>query len=194
MAAEIYSYSRSRGAFLGVSIDGTVVQADPQADARYYQSATNSGGPGTIPAAAQALMSQIARYAGTPSAEMASGPTAPVPQDDPENIRRALAESSEKLMANMDPSWREYLALPQSVYEPALWKVGDLEMLDACLSRYEEVAASPAYTTLTAQQGFQTVLRSLRQLVLLHRSPPPPKTTLPPPPARAQLGGPNFPG
>nr|UXE46167.1 hypothetical protein Hi04_10k_c5801_00025 [uncultured bacterium] len=36
MKAEIYSYSRSRGLFAGVSLDGAAVQIDGDADATYY--------------------------------------------------------------------------------------------------------------------------------------------------------------
>ncbi|MGI9469482.1 MAG: YSC84-related protein [Rubripirellula sp.] len=64
LKAEIYTYSRSRGLFAGVSIDGSVVRTDPLATSSYYHSA----GPGTplvIPPAALQLTQTIARYAGT---------------------------------------------------------------------------------------------------------------------------------
>ena len=50
MQAEILSYSRARGAFLGVSIDGSSISLDPATDAMYYQP------PGTIPASATQLV------------------------------------------------------------------------------------------------------------------------------------------
>jgi lipid-binding SYLF domain-containing protein len=49
LGAEILSYSRARGIFAGVSIDGSVISLDPAADALYYQP------PGTIPASAMQL-------------------------------------------------------------------------------------------------------------------------------------------
>lgn len=64
LKAEIYTYSRSRGLFAGVAIDGSVVRTDPLATSSYYHSA----GPGTplvIPPAALQLTQTIARYAGT---------------------------------------------------------------------------------------------------------------------------------
>ena len=64
LKAEIYTYSRSRGLFAGVSIDGSVVRTDPLATSSYYHSA----GPGTplvIPPAALQLTQTIARYAGS---------------------------------------------------------------------------------------------------------------------------------
>ena len=63
LKAEIYTYSRSRGLFAGVSIDGSVVRTDPLATSSYYHAA----GPNTplvIPPAALQLTQNIARYAG----------------------------------------------------------------------------------------------------------------------------------
>jgi len=36
LKAEIYSYSRSRGLFAGVSLEGSALQIDDEADASYY--------------------------------------------------------------------------------------------------------------------------------------------------------------
>ena len=36
LKAEIYSYSRSRGLFAGVSVDGSIIKIDDSADASYY--------------------------------------------------------------------------------------------------------------------------------------------------------------
>ena len=43
LQAEILSYSRARGAFVGVSIDGSSISLDPTAEAMYYQP------PGAVP-------------------------------------------------------------------------------------------------------------------------------------------------
>ncbi|MAI69556.1 MAG: Ysc84 actin-binding domain protein [Rhodopirellula sp.] len=64
LKAEIYTYSRSRGLFAGVSIDGSVVHTDPLATSSYYHSA-GLGTPLVIPPAALQLTQTIARYAGT---------------------------------------------------------------------------------------------------------------------------------
>jgi lipid-binding SYLF domain-containing protein len=64
LKAEIYTYSRSRGLFAGVSIDGSVVRTDPLATSAYYHSA-GPGQPMVIPPAAQQLTQQIAAYAGS---------------------------------------------------------------------------------------------------------------------------------
>ena len=55
-AAEILSYSRARGAFVGVSIDGSAISLDPAAEAIYYQP------PGAFPASAAQLLQMINAY------------------------------------------------------------------------------------------------------------------------------------
>ncbi|MDB4416465.1 lipid-binding SYLF domain-containing protein [bacterium] len=77
LKAEIYTYSRSRGLFAGVSIDGSVVRTDPLATSSYYHSA----GPGTplvIPPAALQLTQSIARYAGS-APQTTPTPVTPAP-------------------------------------------------------------------------------------------------------------------
>ncbi len=61
LGAQIYSYSRSRGLFAGVSFDGSVIRTDTIANAAYYRAAT-PGGPVIIPAAAQQLGDLVIRY------------------------------------------------------------------------------------------------------------------------------------
>src|SRR6185436_20763760 len=55
--AEILSYSRARGAFVGVSIDGSSISLDPQAEVIYYQP------PGVFPQSAYQLLQMITTYA-----------------------------------------------------------------------------------------------------------------------------------
>jgi lipid-binding SYLF domain-containing protein len=63
LKAEILSYSRSRGAFAGVSIDGSSIALDPATEAGYYQQ------PGMIPASAAASRrrSALPKKRGSPS-------------------------------------------------------------------------------------------------------------------------------
>src|SRR3954451_1495456 len=56
LSAEILSYSRARGAFIGVSIDGSSISHDPGAEAIYYQP------PGTFPGSAMTLLQTVAAY------------------------------------------------------------------------------------------------------------------------------------
>ena len=64
--AEILSYSRSKGVFAGVSLDGAVVQADKSGDRSMYgDSVTRKeilGKQTPVPESAQSLIHEIARY------------------------------------------------------------------------------------------------------------------------------------
>ena len=180
LSAEIYSYSRSRGAFVGVAIDGTVLKSDPHASARYYQP------PGTLPAEAGQLVSQLASYAGSGgvAATSLTLPAASTGQFDLN--QRQLLEAFEKLKVQLDPTWANYLALPPEAYHAQPIESELFEALDRCLARYESVNANSQYSALTSRPEFQLVLVSLRQSVSL---PPAERITLPSPPA----GGPQFP-
>jgi lipid-binding SYLF domain-containing protein len=69
LKAEIYSYSRSRGLFVGAAFDGTVVSMDNAETAAYYRGTGILGPdapPGqapTLPPSANALLGTIAAYA-----------------------------------------------------------------------------------------------------------------------------------
>jgi lipid-binding SYLF domain-containing protein len=65
--AEILSYSRAKGVFAGVSLDGAVVQADKSGDQSMYGHATDRheilDGKVAVPASARALLHEIGGYA-----------------------------------------------------------------------------------------------------------------------------------
>ena len=61
--AEIYSYSRSRGLFAGISLDGSAVQIDSEANAHYYHVAALAPSQiQVIPPSAQKLLIAIKQY------------------------------------------------------------------------------------------------------------------------------------
>jgi lipid-binding SYLF domain-containing protein len=64
--AEILSYSRSKGLFAGISLDGAVVQADHSGDQAMYGSAVTHedilSGKVTVPASARSLVAQLSGY------------------------------------------------------------------------------------------------------------------------------------
>jgi SH3 domain-containing YSC84-like protein 1 len=66
MSAEILSYSRSKGIFAGVSLDGAVVQADKSGDRSMYGDNVDRheilDGKVPVPASAQPLVREIGRY------------------------------------------------------------------------------------------------------------------------------------
>jgi lipid-binding SYLF domain-containing protein len=182
LSAEIYSYSRSRGAFVGVSIDGTVLKSDPQASARYYPHA------GGVPAEAGRLISQLAAYSGTTAVAETSHTLPAAPTASVIGNKRQLIEAAERLSAVLDPAWRKHLALPQEIYQATPIEGNLFVGLDACLQRHEAVNADPQYSALSSRPEFQLVLVSLRQAV--SSSLPVGEVVLPPPPPPS---GPQFP-
>jgi len=71
--AEILSYSRSKGIFAGVSLDGAVMQADKSGDKAMYGDDVNRheilDGQVAVPASARALVEELGGYAHIAKAE-----------------------------------------------------------------------------------------------------------------------------
>jgi lipid-binding SYLF domain-containing protein len=184
LSAEILSYSRARGIFAGVSIDGSSISIDPQAEAIYYQP------PGAFPASALQLLQVITAYSGA-APTVATPGQAPAaaggwvaagsrPGGDAEATRQQLESASRQLSATLDENWKRYLALPPEVYIPN--KVPNPQATQQALERYEDVARQPQYAALQAKPEFQQALTSLRRLNDVRTAsnsslslPPPPK-------------------
>ena len=68
LSAEILSYSRAKGVFAGVSLNGAVMQADKSGDKSMYGHDVNRheilSGQETVPASARPLVHEISGYAG----------------------------------------------------------------------------------------------------------------------------------
>jgi lipid-binding SYLF domain-containing protein len=66
MSAEILTYSRSKGIFAGVSLDGAVVRADTSGDRAMYGHDVDRhdilDGKVPVPASARPLLHEIGRY------------------------------------------------------------------------------------------------------------------------------------
>lgn len=177
LQAEILSYSRARGAFLGVSIDGSSISLDGATDAMYYQP------PGAIPASATQLVQLLTTLSSDgPPIQLTKEvvPNAvPQPASDLETARQQLDASSRQLAANLDDQWKQYLALPAEVYIPN--HAPSMEAIEQAISRYEAVSKQPQYAALTNQPVFQATLKGLWRLGELQpgaqqklRLPPPP--------------------
>jgi len=73
LSAEILSYSRSKGIFAGVSLDGAVMQADKSGDQAMYGYDVSRreilNGKVAVPASAQPLLDEIGGYAQVAKAE-----------------------------------------------------------------------------------------------------------------------------
>ena len=67
LTAEIYSYSRARGLFAGVALEGAAIQVDIEANNAFYGQDVNTdalfkGQAGVTPAEAEKFIAQLARY------------------------------------------------------------------------------------------------------------------------------------
>lgn len=177
LSAEVYSYSRSRGLFAGVSLDGSVIKIDQVGNANYYRSPA-PGQPVVIPPAAEQLVGLIAPYAGeapmptvnsavpTQPASAIQVPPTSVPgqsqilaqqysRQEADVVRDQLAALAPELYEMIDPAWQQYLALPSEVFsgqgQPSL------EALNESLLRFERVKMDPNYRALTSEPKFQSV-------------------------------------
>jgi len=181
LKAEIYSYARSRGLFLGASFDGSMLQVDGMANAAYYHSEV-PGQPAAIPPSAMQLVQQVANYcsdkvpAVQPSTETAvapatsDGPTltpagAPLlaqqyATNESDVIREQLSKTSPELFERIDPAWRSYLALPAEVFSHE--KHPSMESIQQSLQKYEQVRQDPKYQSLTSMPAFQSTYGLLR--------------------------------
>jgi lipid-binding SYLF domain-containing protein len=179
--AEIYSYSRSRGLFAGVALDGSVLRVDNRATGAYYAGGT------VVPEQAAQLAGLLARD--TAVASGAAVPIGPVP-GAADQLRQPLAEASQRLEALVDVTWRRYLALPPQVY--AAGPPPAPAELTAALARYDRLVQDPQYRPLVERPEFRAAHDLLRRyLAAIEARPavaPQALGTLPPPPAPA--GGP----
>lgn len=169
--AEIYSYSRSRGLFAGVSFDGSVIKVDPIANATYYRAvAPNS--PAVVPDIANQLVARVERAAGTTASNASdSGNSATEPTETTQNgassalaqqhsideaahLRDQLAKLAPELFEVLDPTWQNYLALPAEVFNGQSHP--SAETLNASLSRYNAVRSDAKYNALSSRAEFQS--------------------------------------
>lgn len=233
LGAEIYSYSRSRGLFAGVALDGSVLQVDGTANQAYYQGGTQ------LPPSAGVLLQNIARYSPTGAAPAAAAVAMPAAQNpapafnpgtnpnpspmsagtaapaslapatafdpgtnpnpnpipggaaapaslapaDPQALPRQLAASSQKLGLVLDDTWKQFLALPPSIYTgtgaPPAASVND------ALKRFDSVAKDPRYTALVQRPEFRETYTLLQNYAKQLSAQPQGSLLLPPPPGQA---------
>ncbi|MGA7697969.1 MAG: lipid-binding SYLF domain-containing protein [Thermoguttaceae bacterium] len=186
LKAELLSYSRSRGLFAGVALDGAASTVDPAATDAYYQTIggrpLQPGQPTVVPPSAGRLLEQLAKCAAasnTVPAIQAVAATMPVAVD-PQILRGQLAASSRQLAAIVDASWRTYLALPAEVYSGD--RAPSAEKLRQSLDRFATVAGDSRYRALTERPEFRSTASLLRQYSAIVSAPASPSLPLPPPP------------
>lgn len=161
LKAEILSYSRSRGLFAGVSIDGSLLQVDHRAEAMFY-------GPqrSRFPESAARLVQTVAQYSdavgdsAVPPDAGWNAPAEPIPRAP---IRKQLADASAALSLLLNEGWRGYLALPAEVYRPD--QQPSLDVLQHALGRYDKVAQDVRYRAIAERPEFQKTHRLLHEYV-----------------------------
>jgi lipid-binding SYLF domain-containing protein len=188
LRAEVYSYSRSRGLFVGVALDGSVIEVDRQANANYYKtSSLNGAEPPPVPAEAVDLVQRVATLAAgdVPGGNAASTPTSVLAQRHAESeeaaLRQQLSSAAPQLYGLLDPQWQSYLALPLEIFHGEA--VPSPEALRLSLERFDAVAANPQFQPLAQRPEFQTLHGLLRQYVNLRNSGDQPLALPPPPPS-----------
>jgi SH3 domain-containing YSC84-like protein 1 len=184
LKAEILSYSRSRGLFAGVSLDGSVIEMDPLARSSYYGAPAGQQ-PLRVPDSALRLVQDLVQVTETPAVKAA--PTAEVeavaagPTPAATTIRGQLAASAKRLYGIVDEGWRKYLALPREVFEGG--NPPRLASLEGALAQYDRVMQTPKYEPLTSREEFQSTYGLLREYVEDLSRGASPQLPLPPPPA-----------
>lgn len=186
LQAEIYSYSRSRGLFAGVAIDGTVLSVDQAATSNFYLPAT-PGQATSLPLSAQHLTQLIAAYVGSPI-PIGGVPVSTSSQQhdatESDFFRSQLQQVAPKLFHILDEPWRDYLSLPNEIFTGQQHPKS--EALQAALVHYQVVDESPQWRSLANRPEFQSVFGLLGQyhqaisaIEVSLQLPPPPASTRP---------------
>jgi SH3 domain-containing YSC84-like protein 1 len=189
LKAEILSYSRSRGLFAGLAIDGATMTIDHRANAEYY--ALRPGQlqvsmPKSAVALAQVLASNAPPSGHGPTVvltpkEIPPPPPFP-PPDEREAVRQQLVTAAHRLQSLLDPAWQQYLALPTELVTGQSVPAGGA--LEVSLHRYQIVASDTRYRVLSEHHEFQETHTLLRRFAALAQPRPAGTLSLPPPPAR----------
>lgn len=181
LQAEIYTYSRSRGLFAGIAIDGSILRTDTLATAAYYQTSV-PGQPAVIPQPAIQLTQQIANYSGSsapaaePNSQMRYAEQHSVRESDA--LRDQLLRLAPELFKILDPQWQQYLALPLATVDGS---PPSMNVVQETVKRYDVIARDPRYRELAAHPEFRSIYGLLKHYE--HSLQPADKALqLPPPP------------
>jgi len=180
LKAEILSYSRGRGVFAGVAIDGSVIEIDGQSHQSFYGSPA-SALPSVVPESAMRLLAEVASLTGGREVQTVPPPTAGNPAGtSAEELRERLASDAVKLQALLDRRWQAHLALPAEVYSAD--KHPSADALKATLQKFDQVAADARYRGLQQRPEFQAAHDDLRQYAEAIAAQTTSPLDLPPPP------------
>jgi SH3 domain-containing YSC84-like protein 1 len=184
LKAEVLSYSRGRGVFAGVAIDGSAIEIDGQSHQQFYGSPSNVL-PTVVPDSALRLLAEVASLTGGSEVQTVPPPVLADPAaNQVDQVRGRLSSDSVKLQRLLDRQWQQHLALPAEVYSPD--KHPTVESLRATLEKFDRVAADARYRGLSQRPEFQAVHDDLRHYAELLAPAPAATLDLPPPPADQQ--------
>ncbi|HBJ37418.1 MAG TPA: Ysc84 actin-binding domain protein [Planctomycetaceae bacterium] len=181
--AEILSYSRSRGLFAGVALDGSMIQVDGLATSTFYPRI----GPNqevVVPESAQqltALVASLANNAGiVATPELMRPPVAPeLATKNAENQQRHLAQAALSMYELLDDQWRAHLAMPAEIFNHTGHPTA--QALQPVVDRFNAVATNPQFQSLAVRPEFQSTHALLKQYFASLTETPSP-LQLPPPP------------
>jgi lipid-binding SYLF domain-containing protein len=159
LKAEILSYSRSRGLFAGVSLDGSAIEIDQNSTSEFYGSRPGEL-PTQVPQSAVSLVKEVAGLTGggTPAAQGEGGDAG-----TPEQLaalRAEVASSSVALQKLLQPEWQKYLALPPEIYTTT--ENPPVEAIDAIISNFQRVSSNRQYADLSTQPAFISTFDALQ--------------------------------
>ena len=169
LRSEIFSYSRSRGLFAGLALDGSVIHVDGLANHAFYQG--RAGDPTAVPTSAARLMELVAFHTQTPQPAVAAA-AAPAFAASPaqDEARQRLVATSRQLASLLDDEWRRFLALPAELYEGP--GSPSRELMEGALRRYEMVRTQAEFQMLADRPEFRDTFEALRKYVELLATPP----------------------
>lgn len=180
LKAEILSYSRGRGVFAGVAIDGSAIEIDADYHIAFYGSPPNAL-PMAVPESALRLQAEVASLTG---GSEYSQPPLPLAADHAlpaaDAVRKRLAEQSIRLSGLLSPQWRQYLALPAEIYSEN--QSPSVDSLKTALGQFDRVAADAKYRGLSQRAEFQATHATLREYLKQLSALPAAPLDLPPPP------------
>lgn len=197
LRAEVYSYSRSRGVFAGVSLDGSDLKVDQFANQAFYHGRgvtldhTPFADDVPLPLPAVKLMQRLTHYTMTTHDDaMIAMPGNVVAGNygslNTDSQRGQLANSAQRLQGLLEKQWQSYLALPAEVFEAN--KHPSVESLHHSLRHFHMVANDPRYRALFQRPEFQKTYELLKEYAAARASHPAAQLKLPPPPIQDTYG------
>jgi hypothetical protein len=183
LKAEILSYSRSRGLFAGIALDGSVIEIDANSHLGFYGVAPLQP-PAQVPESALRLRQDVDVLSqDNPTAVVVAGAAqVPAPSPTPKSAAQALRTSSLQLQPLLDPTWQRYLALPREVYEGN--QPPSVQSLQYAERQFATIAQSPQYRSLASRPEFQATHAALRSYIQELNPATQPRLALPPPPGQ----------